>query len=302
MISVIIPTFKRKEMLFFEIEKLKEQKNVDIEIIVINDDIKDDPTDEILNKYPEIKYIKYPTKIGPGQKRQIGFMQTSGKYISTPDDDDYLIDDHFFEKAEKLLEQDESLSFVSGSSIILYEDEKDDSKKYEKAPLNVKGKYEGIDYLQNIQGQYQKPLSSFPTVFRKQSLENAGFINQIETSDVSLYMLACLSGNAYFLHDFVGVYRIHSRSLTTKKSSSDWINNVLRQKEYIFEQIKNEIDNPSKWWLRHVDLSYRFYANTSRNRKQKLKLLIWCYKHNHGYFIINKYIIRQFVLSIIMNR
>ena len=69
MISVIIPTFKRPEMLFFEIDKIFEQSYKDIEIIVINDDIENDPTDEIVKKYPQIKYIKHKRKIGPGQKR-----------------------------------------------------------------------------------------------------------------------------------------------------------------------------------------------------------------------------------------
>lgn len=301
MVSVIIPTFKRRDMLFFEIEQLKLQQNVDIEIIVINDNIKDDPTDEIITRYPYVKYVKYPYKIGPGQKRQVGYKMAKGQYISTPDDDDYLIDIHFFEKAETIMNNDDTISFVSGGSIIKYEGVIDELQKYEEVPLNISGKIDGIDYLENMQGNYTKPLSSFPTVFRRNAFEKQNFLDQIEMSDVSLYMLACLSGNAFFIDDLVGVYRIHSRSLTTKKSSPKWINNVLRQKELVFCQIKDRLSSPSTWWLRHINLSYHFYANTSKDRFSKLKLLSWCFLHSHGYPCVIRFVIKQIYFAIIKN-
>lgn len=301
MVSVIIPTFKRRDLLFYEIDRLLEQKEVDIEIIVVNDNIENDPTDEIVNKYPSVVYIKNPEKVGPGKKHQIGMKIAHGEYVSFPDDDDYLCDDLFFYKACRLMNEDNSLSFVSGNSYFKYED-KPEGEQLEKHCINVRGKIDGMEYLSGFQFKYKKPLSSFPTVFRRSTLETQHFYDQIEMSDVSIYMLALLGGNAYILEDYVGVYRVHSRSLTKKRSDPTWILGVMRQKESILEKIQDKIDSPSKWWLRHFAFSYRFYANTSRNKRGKTELLKWGWGHSHGYLIVKLYIVKQFVKMIFFNR
>lgn len=301
MVSVIIPTFKRKDLLFYEIDRLLEQKNVSVEIIVINDNIDNDPTDEIVVKYPQVIYVKNPEKVGPGKKHQIGMKLAHGEYVSFPDDDDYLCDEFFFSKASELLDKDKSLSFVSGNSYIKYE-EKLEAEQIVKDRLNLKGKINGIEYLSGFQNKYRKPLSSFPTVFRRSSLEEQDFYNQIEMSDASIYMLALLSGNAYLLEDYVGVYRVHQRSLTKKRSDPSWILGVMCQKEYILEKIYNLVDNPLEWWLIHFANSYRFYANTSSDRKNKIKLLKWGLVHSHGYAKLKLYILKEFVKSVVFNK
>lgn len=295
MISIIIPTFKRREMLFFAIEKIYEQTYDNFEILVINDDIKDDPTDDILTKFPKIKYIKYPQKISPGKKREIGLELSKGEYIYAPDDDDYLLDHDFFKIAIEIMEKDNSISFVSGNAIVKYEDERNEDNKYKKHPLNVVGFYQGLDYLEHMQGKYMKPLSSFPTLFKRKVFQDNLFNESIEMNDVLLYMLASLKGNAYFIENYVGVYRVHNRSLTTKKSSFTWINDLLRQKEIIFLYIKDKISNPEIWWSRHVTLTYNFFAQTSKSRKEKFKFLCWIFAHNHGYMNVNKFIIKSFI-------
>ena len=108
-------------------------------------------------------------------------------------------------------------------------------------------------------------------------------------------MLASLKGNAYFIESYVGVYRVHSRSLTTKRSSFTWINDLLRQKEIIFLYIKDKISNPEIWWSRHVALTYNFFANTSKNRNEKFKFLSWIFAHNHSYLEVNKFLVKSFI-------
>jgi glycosyltransferase involved in cell wall biosynthesis len=293
MVSVIIPTFQRTSMLFFEIEQLRKQKGVDIEIIVINDDIENDPTDEITQLFPEVVYLKSKKKIGPGEKHQMGFAIAKGEYVSFPDDDDYLIDNDFFSKAISIMNDNSEISFVSGNSLIKYEKELDESKKFVKRPLNIKGLYSGLDFLENMQGKYDKPLSSVPTLFRKSTLEQQKFMDQVEMSDSSLYMLAAMGGSAFIMEDYVSVYRVHGNSLTTKRSSSVWIINVLRQKETIFLHVKKKLKHPNLWWLRHVNLTYSFFSNTSKNRMQKIELLFWCLKHSHGNILIFCYVVKR---------
>lgn len=302
MVSVIIPTFKRRDMLFYEIEQLKKQQNVSLEIIVINDNIPNDPTDDIINVYPDVKYVKYPTKIGPGQKRQVGFALSTGDFIATPDDDDYLIDNHFYEKAISIMNEDSSISFVSGSAIIKYEEKGCTDNAFQKVPLNVCGKYDGIDYLEKMMITYNKPLSSFPTLWRRLAFQEQDFMGQIETSDVSLYMLGCLGGNPFFISDYVGVYRVHSRSLTKGKSNPSWIINVLSQKEVIFSKIKVRLQHPRKWWLYHVSSSYQFFSNTSKSRLEKIKVLKWAFCHSHGYLILKLFAFKRAIAVLCLNK
>lgn len=298
-VSVIIPTFKRKEMLFFEIERLLEQRNVKLDIIVINDNIDNDPTDEIINKYPFVTYIKNKEKIGPGQKHQVGFRLAKGDYVSFPDDDDYLVDPYFYYKALLKMDEFPSIAFVSGNSYIKYEDEQDPNKQLVKHKLNLSGFVNKMDYIENFQGKYNKPLSSFPTLFRKSCLEEQKFLEQIEMSDASIYLLALLSGDAYILDDYVGVYRVHCRSLTTKKSSPVWITNVLKQKEFIFLKIKDKIKQPGEWWCRHFFTTYRFYSNTSKSRFYKLRLLVWGIFHGKMSMKFVLHLIKELLMVII---
>ena len=302
MVSVIVPTFKRVKLLFYEIEQLKKQKGVLLDIIVVNDYLIDDPTDEIKKLYPDVVYIKVKEKVGPGKKHQIGMLQAKGEYVSFPDDDDYLTDEQFFHKAVDLMNFDSSLSFVSGNAIVKYEDEIDPNKQFVKKELNVKGKYDGLEYLANFQMKYDKPLSSFPTVFRKSVLEEQNFYDQKEMSDVSLYMLGLLGGNAYIIPDFVGVYRVHSRSLTKKKSSPVWIQGVMEQKESIWLKIRDRISHPSKWWLHHFSLSYAFFSHTSKSRLDKFSLLKWGFSHSHKCRNLQIFIIRKALLAFVFNK
>lgn len=292
MISVIIATYKRRDLLFFAIERLLKQKNVEIEIIVINDNIINDPTDEIIDKYPQVIYVKHPQKVGIGQKHQIGFNLARGEYINFHDDDDYLCDDSFFEKASTILNADASLAFVSANAYRKYESLPAEQQFVQKE-LNVKGKMNRIDYLSKFQIGYDKPFSTFPTIFRKSTLEEQHFNEQIEMSDSSLYMLALLGGDAYIMEDFVGVYRIHNQSMTQKGSNLNWRLGVFAQKEYIFEHIKNEIKNPEEWWQRQFFLTYRYFAKSSC-RKEKIMLLKWGLIHHHSYQMSLHVIIKLF--------
>lgn len=281
MVSVIIATYKRRDLLFFAIERLLKQNNVEIEIIVINDNIANDPTDEIVDKYPEVIYEKCPQKVGPGKKHQIGFSLSHGEYINFHDDDDYLCDDFFFEKATTILNSDNSLAFVSGNAYRKYEDLPTE-QQFKKKEINVKGKVNRMDYLSKFQLGYDKPLSTFPTIFRRSTLEEQHFSEQIEMNDSSIYMLALLGGDACFIEDFVGVYRVHSQSITRKGFDINWELGVLAQKEYILGQIKNDIKNSGEWWQGQFFLTYRYFAKTSC-RKEKIELLKWGLIHSHSY-------------------
>ncbi|MDF1884307.1 glycosyltransferase, partial [Sulfurimonas sp. SAG-AH-194-C21] len=89
-ISVIIPTYNRYEFLQRAIESVLGQTYQADEIIVI-DDGSSDNTSQILQKFPNIKYI-YQKNSGVSSARNLGIKNASFEWIAFLDSDDEWID------------------------------------------------------------------------------------------------------------------------------------------------------------------------------------------------------------------
>ena len=80
MISVIIPTYRRYEMLKEAINSVLAQTYQDIEIIVV-DDCSGDDTAQIASFSPKIKYFCNERNSGPGYSRRCGLALSRGEFI-----------------------------------------------------------------------------------------------------------------------------------------------------------------------------------------------------------------------------
>lgn len=298
MISVIIPTHKRAGLLFYELERIYRQKNVDIEVVVVNDVEEDDETDKITELFPKVVYIKSSKIQGPSEKHKKGFSITNGEYVYMPDDDDYLIDDHFFEKAVRLFEQDKSLSIVSGNVNYRYEDENNERIKVEKQILNISGFINGLEYLQEFQHGYRKPASTISTIFRRSSLD----LNMIEMSDSSIYMEALFNGNAYIIDDIVACYRVRfiKGSSLTSSASLSFIYNVLNQKENFYYRGKNKLKRPRDFWSHNFISTYNLFIQKPNNKIDNLKVLLWGTSHLHGSLNLMFFLLKRFVRAFLL--
>jgi glycosyltransferase involved in cell wall biosynthesis len=87
-ISIIIPTFNREKELNTCLERLflNNYNFSNIEVIVSNDNIKNNVSNELKNKFPLVKFVIGPGK-GPAQNRNFGAKIASGKWIIFLDDD-----------------------------------------------------------------------------------------------------------------------------------------------------------------------------------------------------------------------
>ena len=291
MVSVIIPTHNRADLLFYELERVYRQKNIDIEVVVVNDVEDDNETDCIKEKFPEVTYIKSNSIQGPSDKHKKGLSITTGEYVYMPDDDDYLIDDYFFEKAVKKLEEDRRLSFVSGNVNLLYENDNHEALGVQAHRLSISGRIEGLKYLQEFQHDYPKPVSTISTVFRRSSLD----CNMIEMSDSSMYMNALLYGDAFIMDDIVAVYRIRQKSGNSLSSSATllFIINVLKQKENLFYQVINRIPRPKDFWCYQYINTYALLSQKPKSEKEKKHILKWGFKHTHGSLRLLFFLFRQ---------
>jgi len=112
LISVIIPTHNRVNLLLEAIDSVRNQTYRNVEIVVI-DDKSSDNTEEVVNDLVKIdsriKYFKNVRNSGPSATRNIGIDNTKGEFISFLDDDDVWEP----EKLEKQLKTALSLECIS---------------------------------------------------------------------------------------------------------------------------------------------------------------------------------------------
>ena len=276
LISVIMPTYKRGEMIIDAIDSVLHQTYPYYEIIIVDDCSPDNTARIISEKYanePKVKYYKNEHNSGAGVTRKNGYKKSSGNYLVFMDDDDYYTDNEFFEKAMKVFKSsEEPLSFVSANSSIKYEVD----NTYENNKLNVLGKVSNIEYLKGFQTTYEKPNSTFTTIFKKSDiydLENVEMLN-----DSSIYMRALLKNPVYILEDSIGVYRVHDKNMSFN-IKLDFLLENLDEKKKIGNIIKERNLMPEKtnWLYEQVMLTARYYIVGSKPSKENFdKLLLWC--------------------------
>ncbi len=279
LISIIIPTYNRIGMLINAIDSILKQNYENYEIIIVDDCSKDNVEKEI-EKYnnDKIKYYRNEINSGAGISRKNGYCKANGKYIVFMDDDDYYLDRAFFSKCIQIYQKMNNISFVAGNSLIHYEDK----DIYEFNPININGLVNGMEYLLGFQTRFDKPNSTFPTMFRKDILDKMEKIEIL--NDSSIYMNALLYGDSFILEDVVGVYRIHKSNLTFNLDVDFLIANLV-EKRKIYDKIKNKLEqNKAKEWLYgQINLTLKYYIiNTNIGEKEIKKLIVWCEDNGEG--------------------
>ena len=117
LVSVIIPTYKRSNMLIRTIESVLNQSYDNIEIIVVDDNGNDEFHKETMKKMiryrgnPRIKYIKHKNNSGGCAARNTGLAAAKGEYVCFLDDDD-IIYTNKIEKQVEFLEKNKDFDIV----------------------------------------------------------------------------------------------------------------------------------------------------------------------------------------------
>jgi glycosyltransferase involved in cell wall biosynthesis len=110
LVSVIIPTYNRSQLLKRAIQSVLKQTYQDYELIIIDDCSKDNTT-EIINQFKDnrIKYNRRTINSGGSLiPRQDGIKLSTGIYIAVLDDDDFWHDKNKLEFQIKYLEDNPS--------------------------------------------------------------------------------------------------------------------------------------------------------------------------------------------------
>ncbi|MBM2813850.1 MAG: hypothetical protein HW421_612 [Ignavibacteria bacterium] len=113
LISVIVPTYNRPDLLRLAIQSILLQTYGNIEIIVVNDCGVDCENVIIEFKLPDkIKYFKHQTNKGLAATRNTGLAHARGKYICYLDDDDIYYPTHVFTLVDSLVNSDCKVAYT----------------------------------------------------------------------------------------------------------------------------------------------------------------------------------------------
>lgn len=100
LVSVVIPTYNRAELLTRAVDSVQNQTYPNIEIIVVDDCSEKNPAD-VLSGYKALHFIRNPKNMGACYSRNQGLNKAKGDFINFLDDDDVL----YPEKIEKQVQK-----------------------------------------------------------------------------------------------------------------------------------------------------------------------------------------------------
>lgn len=285
MISVVTPTYNRKEMLNDVIKCLTEQTYSDWELIII-DDCSTDGTEEMMKQYKKNSKIRYyrneKNMKNPGINRNKGFNLAKGDYVVFMDDDDYYIDNTFFERVMSIYSNNKNkdLCLVTANSYT----ESVCNGKRKKADIGATGFIDGIEFLLGIGNKYEKPQSTFTSVFTITSLKQAGLENMKMVNDYAIYLRALLFGNAYIISDCIGCYRIHDNNISFNIEKKFLMENLAERvwvKPKLIEKKGSKLVNT--WWKNQMKILVRYFLFKSNPPKKDGKEVIKYIKKNTSY-------------------
>ncbi|MEQ4549692.1 glycosyltransferase family 2 protein [Weissella sp. GP1] len=255
LVSVIIPTKDRIHYLKKAIESVESQKEVNVEIIVIDDGSTDGTLEYLDNK--GIKVLHGDG--GPGINRRKAFEFVTGSYVVFLDDDDFYTDECFFNKSIDCFEKNPSIGTVYFNSRVYYQTSQITDKK---VSYPFVGLQKGVDVIAEFMTKYPKPNSTFPAMFSVSKLQENGILDMETLNDTQIYIRGFVGGDVYIDDSSVGIYRVHTKSIGNLLSI-DFIIQNLEEKTKLAVVLPPEI-NKNDWLKQQLWITLQYYAARSK--------------------------------------
>ena len=87
LVSVVLPTFNRREFLREALESVQDQSYSNLEVMVVDDGSTDDTGRMVENSFPLVRYT-WQENQGPAAARNRGIKMTRGEWLAFLDSDD----------------------------------------------------------------------------------------------------------------------------------------------------------------------------------------------------------------------
>jgi len=247
-VSILMITYNHERYISQALESVLSQKVRFEYEIVIGEDCSKDTTRKIILEYQE----KYPGKIrllseesNSGMLRNYTrtFKECNGKYIAVLDGDDYWISLHKLQKQVDFLDRHPECSLCFHNVNILYEDS---GEVFVMGPPYRKEKYILEDLLTT------NFIANSSVMYRAgMIIDFPAWWYSIEMTDWTTHIMHAQQGEAGYIDETMGVYRVHSKGVWSMQSNIERIQEdikayrlINKHLEYRYnEKIKTLISN-----------------------------------------------------------
>lgn len=213
LVSVVTPTYNRREDLGLALQSLARQTYPRIEAIVVNDG--GEPVDDLVAGFPFARLVNSPGNVGSINAVLMGVAAMTGAFLSLLADDDLLMPDHIERLVGALLRS--GMSVAHGNTIIRYQ-EKNAAGEIETAGWNMSA---FNDTATPTEALGSTPISGQALMFRREAWEAfGGMRGESILADQDMQLRATLKYSFAYVDAVTSDWGVRGdRNLTTKADS-----------------------------------------------------------------------------------
>lgn len=269
LVSVIIPTYERPDMLGRAIDSVLNQTYDNIEIIVVDDNDKNSAyrkeTKEFIKEYKNLNnilYLEHDINRGACAARNTGIINSTGDYIAFLDDDDLWKKNKLEKQIKKVLDEKCGLVYTGTEEFNL---------KYNHRKYNYAKKPSNLNKLFS-----SNFIGSTSTVLVNKKLVNkvSGFDENFKScQDWDLWLRLMLKGaNICCIEDPLVSYYIHNRDRISDNKTNNLKGHeqfLKKHKDYLMRNDNKIISN----YFNYLAGVYRFFYDVQNARYYYIKSL-----------------------------
>lgn len=245
MISVVLPTYNRANLLIESIQSILDQTYSNFELIII-DDGSTDNTFQIISELGDsrINYVSYPKNQGVSFARNKGLEIATGKYIAFMDSDDISKKERFFEQVN-FMEANSEID-ICGTNIQFF-GSRNIELKYSEQPLPFM-----------LKALFQTPFHFPSTMIRRSFLKRNEilFRPEVRAADDYYFLMKIVSiGKSFVIQKPLYLYRWHETSISFQDK------NIQSQNELDISQLAFSKIAGIELTHQEAEIIYLFYRN-----------------------------------------
>lgn len=235
--SIVIPTYNSEKYISKCLDSILSQSFSNYEIIIIDDDSRDDTKKIISNyknkNYKKIIFFQFKKNKGPGEARNKGIKEAKGKYILFVDSDDSLIED-------SLLSLEKHILNFKFPEILIYNyytiHDKTNKKTINPNIKNLTDLHSGDQLFHLI-----NPAPWNKLVSRQFWIKNQlSFPEKIYFEDLAVILYMSLKSKKIFItNDILYNYNFHKNNISNTHTNHH-LTSIFKSLDYLFSLIKND--------------------------------------------------------------
>lgn len=264
LVSVVIPTYRRSDMLTRAIDSVLGQTYTNVECIVVNDNIVGDEHSLVLYENlkvyendPRFRFLEQEKHINGAAARNVGIRAAKGEYIAFLDDDDYWEKEKLQLQVDWLKAHDETWGAVGCLSRRLLNGE------LQLADVPYRTGNILMDILCRRTG-----LGTGAVLMRRTVLDEAGYFDESLMRHQDLQLFACLASKCKIGLVKKYLYNIEVRDAQNRPSPEK----LKTIKEAYFTSIRDVMDSLTPAQRKRVHIMHNFesaYAFYRNGRKKE---------------------------------